>query len=92
MANDPLTIKVNPDSELARALDEAAATPVVLECNGARFRVSPEADDSWANYDPAKLRAGLRRFAGLISREEAEQLKADIYRAREEGTRPLDRP
>jgi hypothetical protein len=36
--------------------------------------------------------AGLRRFAGLISREGAERLKADLYRAREEGTRPLDRP
>ncbi len=92
MANEPLTINVDPDSELARELDEAAANPVVLERNGVRFRVSPEADDPWANYDPAKLRASLRRFAGLISREEAEALKADLYRAREEGSRPLDRP
>ena len=91
MANEPLTIKVDPDSELARALDEAAMS-VVLERNGVRYRVSPEADDPWANYDPAKLRAALRQVAGTITPEEAEQLKADLYRAREDGTRPLDRP
>ncbi len=84
------TITVEPDSELARALDEAAV--IVLERNGVRYRLSREDADPWANYDPAKVRAGLRRFAGLITPEDAERLKADIYRAREEGTRPLDRP
>lgn len=92
MANEPLTIKVDPDSELARALDEAAATPVVLERNGTRYRVSPEDADPWANYDPAKLRASLRQAAGTITPEEGERLKELIYRGREEGTRPLDRP
>jgi hypothetical protein len=95
MANESVTtktIKVDPDSELARALDEATAAPVVLERNGTRYRVSLEADDPWANYDPAKLRAGLRRAAGTITPEEGERLKALIYRGREEGTRPLDRP
>ncbi len=89
--NEPLTIKVDPDSALARALDEAA-TSVVLERNGVRYRVSPEADDPWAGYDPERVRAGLRRFAGTLSREEGERIKELIYRGREEGTRPLDRP
>ncbi len=91
MANEPLTINVDPDSALARALDDAEA-PVVLERNGVRYRVSPETDDPWATYDPAKLRASLRRAAGTITPEEGERLKADLYRGREEGTRPLDRP
>jgi hypothetical protein len=90
-AKEPVTITVDPDSELARALDESEA-PVVLEVSGGRYRVSREAEDLWAGYDPAKVRAGLRRFAGSISPEEAERLKALIYRGREEGTRPLDRP
>lgn len=90
MTSQSRTITVEPESELARALDEAAV--IVLERNGVRYRLSREDDDPWANYDPAKVRAGLRRFAGLISREDAERLKADIYRARGEGTRPLDRP
>ena len=91
MTNDPLTIKVDPESDLARALDEAA-TSVVLERNGVRYRVSPEADDPWAGYDPERVREGLRRFAGMITPEEGERLKELIYRGREEGTRPLDRP
>ncbi len=84
------TITVEPDSELARALDEAAA--IVLERNGVRYRLSREDDDPWANYDPAKLRASLRQVAGTITPEEGERLKEALYRGREEGTRPLDRP
>ncbi len=91
MANEPLTIKVDPDSELAHALDEAA-TPVVLERDGVRYRLSREEDDPWAHYDPAKLRAALRQVAGTITPEEGERLKELIYRGREEGTRPPDRP
>ena len=86
MIDQPKTIQVEPESELARALEEAAA--IVLERNGVRSRVSREADDIWADYDPERAREGLRRFAGLISRDEAEAIKADIYCAREEGTRP----
>ena len=92
MAKEPLTIKVDPQSELGRALDEADAAPVVLDRGGVRFRVSRDDDDPWATYDPAKVRAGLRKFAGMISSEDAERLKEAIYRGREEGTRPLDRP
>lgn len=92
MAKEPLTIKVDPQSELGRALDEADAAPVVLDRGGVRFRVSRDDDDPWANYDPEKVRAGLRKFAGMISPEDAERLKEAIYRGREEGTRPLDRP
>ncbi len=92
MAKEPLTIKVDPQSELGRALDETDAAPVVLDRGGVRFRVSRDDDDPWANYDPEKVRAGLRKFAGMISPEDAERLKEAIYRGREEGTRPLDRP
>ena len=90
MSNEPLTI--DPDSELGRALGESDGTPVVLERNGTRFRVTREPDDSWANYDPEKVRAGLRKFAGMLTPEEGERIKETIYRGREEGTRPIDRP
>ena len=57
-----------------------------------RFRVTREADDPWAHYDPAKLRAGLQKVAGLLTPEEGDRIIEAIYRGREEGTRPLDRP
>jgi hypothetical protein len=89
---EPRTIHLDPDSELARALANADDTPVLLANNGTRFRVVRVDDDPWADYDPEKVRAGLRKFAGMISPEEADRIKEQIYRGREEGTRPLDRP
>lgn len=91
MAKAPLMITVDPESALARALDEAE-TPVVLDRNGVRYRVSRGADDIWAGYDPERVREGLRQFAGTLSAEEGERIKELIYRGRDEGSRPLDRP
>ncbi|MDQ3779995.1 MAG: hypothetical protein M3354_05555 [Chloroflexota bacterium] len=92
MTKEPLTITIDPDSELGRALDETGGSPVVLVRNGARFCVTRDPDDPWANYDPEKVRAGLRKFAGMISPKEADRIKESIYRGREQGTRPIDRP
>ena len=92
MAKEPLTITIDPNSELGRALDETADEPVVLLRNGTRFRVTRETDDPWATYDPAKLRAGLKKVAGLLSPEEGDRIIETIYRGREEGSRPITRP
>ena len=92
MMNASRTITVDPESELGRALEEPDEAPIILVRNGARFRVTRDPDDPWANYDPEKVRAGLRKFANLLTPEEADRIKEGIYRGREEGTRPIDRP
>jgi hypothetical protein len=92
VAKESLTIVIDPDSELGRALDETDGEPVVLLRNGTRFRVTRDPDDPWANYDPEKVRDGLRKFAGMLTPEEGERIKELIYRGREEGTRPITRP
>ena len=92
MTTSPPTIAIAPDSELAHALDESGAESVVLLHAGSRFRVVRESDDPWAIYDPAKLRAGLKQVAGLLSPEEGARIIESIYRGREEGTRSLSRP
>ena len=92
MSKDPLTIIIDPDSELDRALEENADEPVVLLRGGARFRVIREVDDPWAHYDPAKLRAGLKKVAGLLTPDEGDRIIESIYRGRKEGTRPIDHP
>jgi hypothetical protein len=92
MRKEPLTIQVEPDSELALALARADDEPVVLDSNGVRFRVIRASDDLWADYDPDAVLAGLRAVAGTLSAEEGERIKALIYRGRAEGTRPLSRP
>lgn len=92
MSNEPFTITIDSDSELGRALDESSGSPVVLLRGSARFRVIRDPDDPWATYDPDKVRAGLRKFAGMLTPEEGERIKQTISRGREEGIRPLDRP
>ena len=92
MRKEPLTITIDPDSELGRALDERTEEPVVLVRGESRFRVTREAVDPWPTYDPAKLRAGLKKVAGLLSPEDGQRIIQDIYRGREEGTRPITRP
>ena len=98
MRSEPLTITIDPDSELGRALDESGDEPVVLVQGATRFLVirqsidSRAEDDPWANYDPEKVREGLRKVAGLLTPDEGERMKDMIYRARDEGTRPIDHP
>ena len=92
MAEEPLTIHLDPDSDLARALADADAEPVFLDSNGVRWRVIRATDDLWAGYDPDAVLAGLQAAAGSLSREEGERIKELIYRGREEGTRPLSHP
>jgi hypothetical protein len=85
------TIPVTAETDWPKLLDDAAREPVILERNGTRFRLSRE-DDLFADYDPERVRDGLRRFAGTITPEEAERLRKIVSRGREEGTRPADRP
>ena len=99
MATTRRIYEVEPGSELARALEQTHGASRVLVHDGVRYRLAPEEPtgdpakpDPWADYDPAKLRAGIEAAAGSITPEEAELWIADIYRWREEGTRPPDRP
>ena len=85
------TIRVTDETDLATLLDEAAVGPVILERDGVRFQLSL-AEDRAIDRDPMTVAESLRRFAGTITPEEAERWVEDIYRAREEGTRPIDRP
>jgi hypothetical protein len=78
MRRAPLTITIDPDSELGRALDEANGDPIVLVRDGVRFHVTRDPDDPWASHDPEKVRDGLKKVAALLTPEE--------------GTRPNDRP
>lgn len=49
-------------------------------------------DDDWEGYDPDRVRQVLDEVAGTLSDDEADRMIERIYRAREEGSRPVDRP
>jgi hypothetical protein len=92
VAQEPKTIHIPEDSELARVLEEVDETPLRLETRGVLYRVSRDAEDLWAGYDPQVARAGMAAAAGTLTPEDGERLKAFVYRAREEGSRSIDRP
>jgi hypothetical protein len=92
MVAERKTIEVEAGSELAEILDEAADAPLILAKNGVRYRLQREDEEIWANYDPERALEGMRAAAGTWKGIDAEAFKAYIYRAREEGTRPPDRP
>jgi hypothetical protein len=85
-------VHVDEDSDLARLLEEVGTMPLRLVKGGVTYRLTREGNDPWADYDPEAVRAGMRAAAGQFSTEKAEELKAYVYRAREEGTRPANRP
>lgn len=92
MVTLPKLIPIDDETKLTAILGEAASHPIRLEHDGVVYRLVREDADPWVDYDPERVRAGLRRFAGMITPEEGERMKALVARAREEGTRPVTRP
>ena len=97
MADAARHIVIEKSSELGRVLDEARATgqPVVIDVDGCSYRLTPQPqapDELWKDYDPDKVLAALQQTAGSWADLDADKLVADIYMAREEGSRPPHRP
>ncbi len=87
MANEPLTITLDPASELARALAEADK-PIVLDSNGVRYTVDRE--DVFAGYDVQAVLRGLRQSRGALAGVDSEALLADLAEQRSQD--PTRRP
>jgi hypothetical protein len=94
MAAAPKKIKLVPDGDLAKLLEEAAQRPVLLDTGAALYRLDrlEELKDSPAGYDPRTALDGINAAAGSWYDLDPEEVKAFIYRGREEGTRPADQP
>lgn len=88
------TIKVTSESTVDELFTDADSSPVVLERNGVRYRLSREdaKPDIWEGYDPERARQVLDDVAGIFSDIDVDRWIADIYDAREKGSRPIDRP
>lgn len=49
-------------------------------------------EDIWVGYDPKAVETALRETIGSWADVDTDSLVAEIYRAREEGSRPPSRP
>jgi hypothetical protein len=82
--------------QLPKVFDTVArrGEKVVVEKDGVLFRLEPEEapnkPDIWQNYDPEKVREGLRKSAGALQGVDIEALKRDIreQRAQDSKGRP----
>jgi hypothetical protein len=88
--NEPTTIHIPPNSELARLLERTGKAPLVLEKDGVRYRLVKEADE--IDYDGEKVKATILKVAGTWSDIDTDAIIAGIYHARETGSRPVTRP
>ncbi len=91
MVREANIIHVEPDSELGRLLDQVDGTPLLLEKDGVHYILSRE-DEARPAMSDAEYQRILDETIGSWSDVDAEALIDYIYRGREEGTRPADRP
>lgn len=91
MTVEPKRIRVNADTNLEQVLEEARSSSVLLEKDGVTYRLE-EAGGIWSGYDPEKVRAAISATAGSWADADTDTLLSNLYRAREEGSRPVSRP
>lgn len=94
MSTEPKTIKVTEDTELIPLLEQARLSPLLLERDGVVYRLGAAEEDGNipAIKDPEAIQKVLDETIGSWADIDTDALIADIYRWREEGSRPIDRP
>ncbi len=85
------TIRLNPNDEIARQLNQQDQKPVYVEANGVRYRLVRETPaikltDDLTDYDPGQAQAALKASAGAFRTVDVEALKRDIWEAREQDS------
>jgi hypothetical protein len=90
MAKEPTKIHVVPGSELAELLARAGAMPVLLETEGAIYRLDrmPKEAKLPTHEEVSRSRAGIVKAAGSWKDIDTEKFKAYVYRRRRTATRP----
>ncbi len=95
MAKHMKPIKAASESELVALLNEAdMGKPVLLERHGVVYQLRKVDDPESIRYEPdaEAVRRMLDEVAGSWADLDTDQMVDDIYRWREAGTRPPDRP
>jgi hypothetical protein len=90
MAKEPTTIHVEPGSELAELLARAGTLPVLLETEGAIYRLDrmPKEATLPTPEEVSRSRAGILKAAGSWKDIDTEKFKAYVSRRRRTATRP----
>jgi hypothetical protein len=89
MASDPQPIDFEDfAAHLSEVFEEVKVNhrPILVERDGALYRLEQqEPAELWAEYDPHRVRRGIRRTSGIFAGVDTQQLLADIHAQREQG-------
>ena len=88
MFTDPKIIEITSDTELLRLLEEAEENALILEKEGARYRLVKEPEEP---ADSEKTTSDYEAFlsaAGSWEDMDADAFLADVYESRRRSTRP----
>ena len=66
MQNEPAPVEIPPESELSTRLRAAAGKPVLITAHGVTYRVTRDAHDLWADYDPERAARAVEQSAGIL--------------------------
>jgi hypothetical protein len=91
MVHDTETIHVTAGTDVGPLLERADRALLRVEKDGVFYRLVRE-DAVWSGYDPEKVRAVIQETAGSWSDLDTDALIERLYHAREEGSRPANRP
>ena len=85
---EEVIVEIEADSQLARALAHADKNPVTVVSNGRRYLTTRDPLDPVRDDDPEAFEEALRAVSGILTPEEGDEWKRNIYRWREEGSKP----
>jgi hypothetical protein len=94
MALERSPVKVTPESDLEALLDEATKSPVLLERHGVIYRLSQMENEKLMNHESDRDRElrMLDEVNGSWADLDTDKIIREIYKVREAGSGPLDRP
>lgn len=82
--------------KLKRAVETGEPVTVTIDERVVTLTIAPEPRDEtdglWGDYDPERVRVALENLKPIFTDEEADELIDQIYKSREAGTRPINRP
>src|SRR5690348_9508114 len=85
--NDPAAL-----SRTAKDVVKSRKRQIVKVGDNELVAISPvETEDIWADYDPKRVQAAIKKHAGMLTKDEAEKMIVDLHAAREAGSRPVDK-
>ncbi len=90
MTDAAKTIQVDDETSLAEVLAEADGAPIRLTKDNATYWVTREEDD--ASRRAEAIAAAVDATRGSWKDLDADAIIDELYRARDEGTRPATRP